>query len=102
MYTNSYDGPTPVGYETTITWLVSGEDYTLFAAPTSTKIYVNQRYFQAVWSSHLSTDDSATISQRHLHKTYKIWVSANYVGKDEQVTVTPVSPYLSIQLPFFL
>jgi plastocyanin len=93
LYTNNYSGSTPRSYTTQIDWLITGDDYMMFNQPSSATVTVNQRYFQTAWSSHLWTDDSDTYSTRHLHKTYKVWISTNYIGKGEHVSLTPVSPY---------
>jgi hypothetical protein len=55
------------------------------------------------WSAHFNTgnydgtadgaQETITQTYRFLHKTYKVWVSANYVSPQEHVSVTPVSPY---------
>jgi plastocyanin len=93
LYTNNYNGALPRSYETRIDWLITGEDYLMFDRPESYDVTVNQRSFQTAWSSHLWTDDEDTYYSRHLHKTYKVWISTNYIGKTEQVSLTPVSPY---------
>jgi len=77
----------------TVSFLVSGIDYTLFTAPPSFAVNVQQRYFQMVWSADLDNE------VRYLHKQYEVWATVNYITSADLVSVTPVSPYFSFNPP---
>lgn len=80
-------------FDTTLTWLISGTDHTLYQLPAPATITVVYREIQKAWSHHLITDEGYTGSERHLGKTYKVWMSTNWIQKGEHVSVTPVSPF---------
>jgi hypothetical protein len=76
-----------------VTFLVSGQDHTLFSTPDPFTIVVNRRMIQNKWSAHLYD------TTRHLQKPYKVWASLNYITPSDEVSVTPVSPYFSFNPP---
>lgn len=76
---------------TSISFAVSGADWSWYTAPAATTtITVNQRILQATWSSDLELGETSTL---YVGVDYTVWVSTNYVGNEDEFTVTPVSNY---------
>jgi len=70
--------------------LVNGDDYAWFPPPSSVSVTSQLRQLQAVWSADIEEGTTTTL---YLGKDYTVWVSTNFVGRNDKFTVTPVNAY---------